>query len=141
MEKTYDVSISGAGPIGGYVAGKIASKGYKVSIFEQRKKIGEPLGCAGLVTSRVFDFLDITENRIIQNKIKGAHIHSPFGNTLEIGGNKINAFVIDRKLFDREIIKNSIDKGAELFLENRILKIQRQNKEIILKTSKNNICK
>ncbi|GAH62689.1 unnamed protein product, partial [marine sediment metagenome] len=38
--KTYDVAVVGGGPIGGFVAGNIAKKGYAVALFEEHKKIG-----------------------------------------------------------------------------------------------------
>jgi len=138
MQEHYDAIIVGGGPIGGYVAGEIASKGFKVAIFEKNKLIGEPLKCAGLVTSRVFDFVDISKESVVQNKIKGAHIHSPSGYKLTIGGDRIHALVIDRPIFDREIIKNSIKKGAELFLENSVISTQKTGKQIEIKTSKSN---
>ena len=47
MEKKIDVAIIGGGPIGAFVAEKIASKGYNVTIFEKNDKIGEPINCAG----------------------------------------------------------------------------------------------
>jgi digeranylgeranylglycerophospholipid reductase len=138
MQRYYDVAVIGGGPIGGYVAGEIAKRGFEVAIFEQNKQIGEPLKCAGLVTSRVFDFLDISKNLVVQNKIKGAHIHSPSGYRLTIGGDKVHALVIDRTIFDREIIKSSIGKGAEIFLENRAASAQIHEGQIELKTSQNN---
>jgi len=131
----YDVAIVGGGPIGGYVAGEIARKKFKVAIFEKHKQIGTPINCAGLVTPRVFDFLDISKNVVIQNKIKGAHIHSPSGNILTIGGDKVHALVIDRSKFDRKIIKKSEEKGAEVFLESNVLSAQKIGNHIELMTS------
>jgi len=138
MKEHYDAIIVGGGPIGGYVAGEIASKGFKVAVFEKNKQIGEPLKCAGLVTSKVFDYVDISKESVVQNKIKGAHIHSPSGYKLTIGGDRVHALVIDRPNFDKEIIKNSIEKGAELFLENGVTSIQKKGKQIEIKTSKSN---
>ena len=138
MHNYYDAAVIGGGPIGGYVAGKIASMGFEVAIFEQNKQIGERLKCAGLVTSRVFDFLEISKNLVIQNKIKGARIHSPSGRKLRIGGDRVHALVINRPVFDREIIKSSIEKGTEIFLENKIKSFQIREGQIELKTSQNN---
>ena len=135
MQKKYDVAVIGGGPIGGNVAERIAEKNYKVAIFEQKKQIGMPLNCAGLVTPRVFDFLDFSENLVVQNRIKGANIHSPSGYTLTIGGDKLHAFVIDRIKFDQEIIKNSKKNGAEIFLGNKILSAQKHEQHIELLTS------
>jgi geranylgeranyl reductase family protein len=136
MQK-YDATIIGGGPIGGCVAKEIADQGYKVAIFEEHKVIGKPLKCAGLVTSRVFDIIKIPEGDIVQNKVKGANIHSPSGNTLTIGGDKIHALVIDRQKFDEEIIKIAEKRGAEIFLENKLSSAKRKEKQIELKTSKN----
>ena len=133
----YDVAIVGGGPIGGYIAGEIASKKFKVAIFEKHKEIGTPVNCAGLVTQRVFDFLDIPKKNVIKNKVKGAQIHSPSGNILTIGGDKIHALVINRSEFDKQIIKKSKEKGAEIFLESNVLSIQKIKNHIELRTSKN----
>ncbi len=132
----YDVAVVGGGPVGGNVAKAIAEKKYKVAIFEQNKQIGEPLRCAGLVTPRVFDFLDFSKENIIQNKIRGAHIHSPSDNVLTIGGDKVHALVIDRPKFDKEIIKTAKNNGAEVFLENKVLSVQKIKNHIELTTSK-----
>ena len=104
MQK-YDVAIAGGGPVGGYVAKAIASEGFKVALFEEHKQIGAPLKCAGLVTSRVFDFFNISKKEIVQNEIFGANIHSPSGNILSVGGDRVHALAIDRPKFDEEIMK------------------------------------
>ncbi|KYK28356.1 hypothetical protein AYK20_01225 [Thermoplasmatales archaeon SG8-52-1] len=133
----YDVAVVGGGPIGGYIAGEIAKKGFKVSIFEKNKEVGITVNCAGLVTPRVFDIIDIDKTNVIQNKIKGAHIHSPSGNILTIGGDKLHALVINRSKFDKEIIKKSKKYGVEIFLEENVLSAQKIENHVELKTSKN----
>jgi len=132
----YDTVVVGAGPIGGYVAGKIAEKKYKVIIFEKKRQIGTPINCAGLVSPRVFDFLDIQKEGVIQNTLKGANIHSPSGDILTIGGNRIHAYAIDRTKFDDEIIKKSKEKGVQVFLDNNVLSAQRIGEYIEITTSK-----
>jgi len=132
----YDTVVVGAGPIGGYVAGKIAEKKYNVIIFEKNKQIGTPVKCAGLVSPRVFNFLDIQKEEVIQNTLKGANIHSPSGNILTIGGNRIHAYAIDRTKFDNEIIKKSKEKGAQVFLDSNVLSAQKIGEHIEITTSK-----
>jgi digeranylgeranylglycerophospholipid reductase len=132
----YDTIVVGGGPIGGYVAGKIAEKNNKVIIFEKNRKIGTPVNCAGLVSPRVFDFLDIQKEKVIQNTLKGANIHSPSGDILTIGGNRVHAYAIDRKKFDNEIIKKSKEKGVQFFLESNVLSAQKIGEYIEITTSK-----
>jgi digeranylgeranylglycerophospholipid reductase len=136
--KDYDAAIMGGGPVGGYVAKKIAQNGFKVAVLEEHKKIGEPLKCAGLVTPRVFDFLDFSEDLVVQNRIKGAHIHSPSDHILTIGGDKVHALAIDRSEFDREMINYSVEEGADIFLENKVTSAEKNENHIELKTSQNN---
>lgn len=136
MKEINDLVVVGGGPIGGYVATNIASKGFKVSIVEEHKSIGEPLKCAGLVTKRVFDFVNISDSEVIQNEIKGAEIFSPNGNCLTIGGDKVHALVINRKIFDKEIIDQATSENAKLFFKNRITSAQRCGNKIELKTTK-----
>jgi geranylgeranyl reductase family protein len=133
----YDVLIIGGGPIGGHVARKIAEKEYKVGVLEKNKAIAQHLNCAGLVTSRVLESADVTKKDIIQNKIKGANIHSPSNKIITIGGDKIHAIAIDRTKFDREIIKNAENKGAKIFLGNNVRNFHKKNNTYFLKTSKN----
>ena len=141
--KKYDVSIIGGGPIGAYIAEKIASKGYDVSIFEKKAEVGIPVNCAGLVSSRVFDICNITQENIIQNRIRGANIYSPSGSLLTIGGDKVHAFVIDRKIFDKKLINKAEDKGAKVFLKNKFINAKKIDNHIEFKTLKNerNKCK
>lgn len=133
----YDTVVVGAGPIGGYIAGKIAEKSYKVIIFEKNKQIGKPVNCAGLVSPRVFDLLDIEKEKVIQNTLLGANIHSPSGDILTIGGNKVHAYAIDRTKFDNEIINKSKEKGAEILLDNNVLSAQKIENHIEISSSKN----
>ena len=133
----YDAVIVGGGPVGGHVAGQLAKKRFKIAIFEKNKQIGLPVNCAGLITPRIFETLNISKEQIVQNKIKGANIHSPSGKILTIGGDKLHALVIDRSKFDREIIKKSKEKGAEVFLNNNVLSLQKVGNHVELKTSQN----
>jgi len=135
--KEYDAVIIGGGPIGGHVAGKLAEKKLNVAIIEKNKQIGLPINCAGLITPRVFDTLNISKEIVVQNKIKGANIHSPSGKILTIGGDKLHALVIDRLIFDREIIQKAKENGAEVFLRNNVLSIQKIGDYVEIKTSQN----
>lgn len=139
----YDAIVVGAGPIGGNIASKIAKEKFKVAIFEKNKSIGEKLSCAGLVTNRIFDFVEISKDKVIQNEIKGANIHSPYNKILKIGGDKTHAICIDRLKFDKEIVRVSSINGADVFPQNKVISIKKIKNEWKIKTSegKEAVCK
>ncbi|RLF29285.1 MAG: hypothetical protein DRN05_02030 [Thermoplasmata archaeon] len=137
--KKYDAAIIGGGPIGGYVAKNLADMGFNVALFEEHKKIGYPLKCAGIVSHRIFKFSDIPpQGKIVQNRIRGAHIHSPSGRILTIGGDKVHAFVIDRPKLDEELVKKAEKSNADIFLQSKMVYARRTTKGIVAELKQGN---
>jgi geranylgeranyl reductase family protein len=128
----YDVAIVGGGPVGGYIAKEIAQHNYSVLVLEEHPKIGLPLKCAGLVSNRVLSFIGTAKQDIVQNKITGAHLYSPQGETLSIGGKKIQAYVINRQRFDTLFIELAKKHGAEIKLNNKVISATRTKQKITL---------
>ena len=134
----YEIIIAGGGPIGCFIAKKLASQGIRVAIMEEHEKIGEPLHCAGLVTPRVFNISQCSKTGIVQNKIYGAYIHNLDGTILTIGGNKMHALVINRPLFDQKLADAAHSAKADLFTSHKIVSAKKDNKSIILTIQHNN---
>ncbi|HEX9566779.1 MAG TPA: NAD(P)/FAD-dependent oxidoreductase, partial [Thermoplasmata archaeon] len=99
--RSFDVVVIGAGPAGGYLAGKVAEAGYDVALVEEHREIGEPIQCGGLVTPRVFEYVDCKETII--GAVHGAELYSPSGRRLVIDGHHTQAVVVQRAMFDRAI--------------------------------------
>ena len=139
--KNCDVAIVGGGPVGGYISKIISKKGYKVEIFEEHEKIGTPLKCAGLISERAFDLLEFPKKKVVENKIYGANIQSPYGDILTIGGDRIHALVIDRTRFDQEILNLAEKTGASINLKTKVLSVKVKNNfvEIDINKDKKNI--
>ncbi len=123
--RRYDVVIVGGGPVGGLVARQVSSQGFSTLILEEHKQIGIPVRCAGLVTERVLNLVDVSED-IILNRIKGACVHFPGGHQIEIGGQRTHAFSIDREKFDKDLVQKALAEGAELGLNCRVIDIYKQ---------------
>jgi len=51
----YDIAVAGAGVAGSYMAYRLASLGYKVAVFEEHEKIGEPVQCTGIIGAECFE--------------------------------------------------------------------------------------
>lgn len=112
--RSFDVLVIGAGPAGGYLAGKVAAAGYEVALVEEHREIGEPIQCGGLVTPRVFEYVDCKETII--GSVHGAELYSPSGRKLVIDGHRTQAVVVQRAMFDRAIATDAVRKGAHVFL-------------------------
>ena len=134
--KQYDVAVVGGGPVGGFVASIIADKGYTTLLIEEHNTIGKPLKCAGLITPRVFDLIPISKTQVVENEIYGAHIHSPSGDILTIGGDKKHALVINRPAFDQQILKQAEKKGADIRLGAKVVSAHKKNTYPQLKIKK-----
>ena len=112
--RSFDLIVIGAGPAGGYLAGKVAKAGYEVALVEEHREIGEPIQCGGLVTPRVFEYVDCKETII--GAVHGAELYSPSGRKLVIDGRDTEAVVVQRAMFDRAIATDAVRKGAHTFL-------------------------
>jgi digeranylgeranylglycerophospholipid reductase len=133
----YEIIVAGGGPVGCFTAKQLASKGIHVAVIEEHNTIGEPLHCAGLVTQRVFDISKCSQTGIIQNKIYGAHIHSPDGSILTIGGKKIHALVINRQHFDQTLAQTAQTAGADLLTGHKIISAKKQDNAVIISIQHN----
>jgi digeranylgeranylglycerophospholipid reductase len=122
----HDLVVVGAGPVGAHTAGAVAGAGFSVLLVEEHERVGEPVQCAGLITTRVFDIVPETKGAVL-NKVSGARIFSPSGKTLEIGGDRTRAVVIDRAEFDRAVAAQAADRGAEILTGRRVKDIGRHD--------------
>ena len=110
----FDVVVIGAGPVGGYVAGAVAEKGYRVALVEEHREVGEPVQCGGLVTPRVFDLVPGKET--VLNTVRGADIYVPSGRHARIDAGETEAVVVDRARFDQGIVKHALKRGVTSLL-------------------------
>lgn len=133
----YDVIITGASVAGCRVAELIASKGIKVLVLEEHKKIGKPIKCAGLVSWRLLKLLPDLPKKIIINKINKAKFFSPNGNFFVLRAKK-PAFVINRKELDVYLAKKAERSGAEIKLKEKLLNFVYLKDSIKVITNKSN---
>jgi len=106
----HDLIIVGGGPVGSRAA-EITAPHMKVAILEEHQGAGSPVQCTGLVSPRVVE--RVGAERAVLNGLKGAVIHFPGGEELEILSNQVKAVIIDREAFDLICHKRALEKGAE----------------------------
>ncbi len=122
MKSKYEVLVIGGGPAGALAARTAAEKGLSVCLVEKRPAIGAPVRCAeGIGKEALAEFID-PDPRWIAAEMNGAGIVAPdgFEMTLEssIAGGKVG-YILDRKVFDRELVWQAADAGADVFVKTR----------------------
>ncbi|GFO97359.1 geranylgeranyl reductase [groundwater metagenome] len=117
----YDVAVVGAGPAGAMASKYAARNGARTLLIEEHASIGSPVQCTGLISKAALMQCEVGERNFILAKLKGAFVYAPNGDELTIRGKDVMAYVIDRKIFDRELVERSLDAGAELMLKTRFL--------------------
>jgi len=123
-------TIIGAGPVGCFLARKLARKGIPVTIVEEHEKVGEPLQCSGLVSGNLLDVVTVPENLIVN------HIHHAkfFFGDKEIDF-KGKAFVLDRIGFDRYMYEKAALAGVNFHFGEHYVDYAYSNNRIMANTN------
>src|SRR5512136_514012 len=122
MKNKYDVLVIGGGPAGAIAAKTAVEKGLSALIVEKRQAIGAPVRCAeGIGKEALHEFID-PDPRWISAEMTGATIVAPDGFTMHLGsamaGSKVG-YVLDRKIFDRELVWKAAEAGADIAVKSR----------------------
>jgi digeranylgeranylglycerophospholipid reductase len=126
----YDVVVVG-GRIGGSSASLFASKnGADVLMIEKNQEIGTPVQCAEATSSRTFQTLEIKPSpNYIRSEIKGADIYAPDGTCGHLEGGYAEGFILERKIFDKELAIQAANFGAEIMVKTKVKNlIKKENK-------------
>jgi digeranylgeranylglycerophospholipid reductase len=129
VKDKYDVVVVGAGPAGSYAAATAASE-CDVLLIEKRQEIGDPVRCAeGVSTGALSKFLQ-PQKEWIANKVTGARIFAPDGTLLEVSeelaGPEVG-YVLERKIFDRDLAKRAAKAGADVTVRTRAVGVIRED--------------
>ena len=122
MKSKYDVLVIGGGPTGALAARTAVEKGLSVLLVEKRPAIGAPVRCAeGLGKEALAEFMEPDE-RWISAEMTGAGIVAPDGFEMKLAsamaGSKVG-YILDRKIFDRELVWQAADAGADICVKTR----------------------
>jgi digeranylgeranylglycerophospholipid reductase len=132
----YDAVVVGAGPAGSATARDIAREGFKVLVLEEHRAVGRPTHCSGLVTPRALEAAGVGQD-IVLNRIVGAHVCTPSGKELLIGGDTVHALVVDRARFDSLLCRQAQDAGAVLELHTRFSHLEREGRLLRISVARN----
>lgn len=119
----YDVIVVGGGPVGSYVAYKLAGMGYDVVVLEQKKKLGGRVCCAGIISQRCVSSFAIDDS-VVLRQVSSAKLFSPSGKLLRLWRQETQACIVDRAAFDIAIVSWAQGKGAQYVLNSPVRDIE-----------------
>jgi len=119
----YDVIVIGGGPVGSYVAYKLAGMGYDVVVLEQKEKLGGQVCCTGIISQECVNSFAIDDS-VVLNRASGARLFSPSGRLLRLWRQETQACIVDRAAFDMTIANWAQGKGAQYVLNSPVRNIK-----------------
>ena len=119
----YDVIVIGGGPVGSYVAYKLAGMGYDVVVLEQKEKLGGRVCCAGIISQGCVSSFAIDDS-VVLRRVNSAKLFSPSGRLLRLWRQETQACIVDRAAFDMAIASWAQDKGAQYVLNSLVRDIK-----------------
>src|ERR1700688_3416208 len=108
-----DVVIVGGGPAGLYAGLRLARAGWCVDLFEEHRDIGEPVHCTGVLARDAFDVFGLPADAVL-NELTTVRFYAPSGETVEYSTPDVEAVVIDRLQFDRQIADEAGRAGVRV---------------------------
>jgi|Deesub1362A_J573_1020465.scaffolds.fasta_scaffold00050_7 geranylgeranyl reductase family protein len=115
------ILIVGAGPAGSIAGRYLAKADMDVTIIEEHGVPGFPVQCAGLISEKCIRLTGINIKKVTENIIDGMCVHGPSGRYIELRSKHNKGYVIERKLFDQELLKVAIKKGAKIKVKTRFV--------------------
>ena len=123
MKDEYDVIVVGAGPAGS-IAARTAAEECDVLLIEKRQEIGSPVRCAEFIEEWSLSPYIQPDKKWIATKVNGVRFIAPDGTTLERSQSMLGiegdfGYVLERKIFDRELAKDAARAGAHVMVRTR----------------------
>lgn len=131
----HDVAVIGGGPVGSYAAYKLAAMGHQVAVVEQKKRLGEPVCCTGILGRECVSSFAVDE-KVILRQVNSASLFSPSGRFIRLHRAEPFAAIVDRAAFDAVMASRARDKGTEFMLNRRVSGIEVKSDRVKVETAR-----
>jgi digeranylgeranylglycerophospholipid reductase len=134
----YDIVVVGAGPAGLEAGKVIAESGLKVLVLDKKQEIGCPKRCAEGLGKGWFKRLEIEprESFCVQS-IHGAQLYSPNGTSIKMKNDEPQGWVLERKVFEKEMAIEAVKKGAKILMKHFVKNVERTDEGVKLIVEEN----
>lgn len=112
MKDSYDILVVGGGPGGAVAARTAAEAGLSVLLVEKRSAVGVPVRSGESIRKdELLEFID-ADKRFISAEINSVVLIEPDGSMN--GSTEGVEYILDRKIFNRELVWRAAEAGAEI---------------------------
>lgn len=105
-----DVIVVGAGPMGSFIASRLAELGYRVIVLEQKEGVGENVCCTGIISVECFNTFNLEAT--ILREMSSAKFFAPCGEFIRLERGSPQAYIIDRASLDKSLRERAQRHGA-----------------------------
>ena len=107
-------------------AATLSENGLNTLLIEKRAEVGTPIRCAEALAKQSFERVIKPRDRWIAQVVNGGYAHSPSG--ISVGKKfKEVGYVLDRKIFDRDLFAIAGERGAHTFAKTEALGLTSDN--------------
>ncbi len=122
-----DVLVVGAGPAGSIAAMEFARRGFDTLVVEKKQEIGPPKRCAEGVSQNGLDTVGLDIDMDVHHRIEGASLYAPSGKRVDMTGGDMFGYVLERKVFEKQLVSQAINAGASCLVDTQALDMHRSN--------------
>src|SRR5260221_896409 len=123
MPAMHDVVIVGGGPAGLHAAARLAASGFRTTLVDEHPVVSEPVHCTGVLSAEAVSEFTLPR-RALLNELTTARFWSPLGHQVSYSAGKVEAVVIDRRLFDQDLLEIAETAGAVVLQGSRVTALQ-----------------
>lgn len=129
-----DVIVIGGGPIGSYVAYKLAGMGHDVVVLERKKRLEVVVCCTGIISQECVSSFAVGDNVILRG-LNGGKLFSPSGRLIRLWREETQGYIINRAAFDTAMVSRAQGKGAEYVLNSPVSDIKVKDDRVSVKVA------
>jgi digeranylgeranylglycerophospholipid reductase len=130
-----DVLVVGAGPAGSSAARAATEAGAHTIFIDKKKEIGVPVQCGEGIGTYLFPFLPfkIPKEQVIWKLDEISFLVD--GLTIERTGRLWSTYMVNRKDFDKWLVKNAENEGAKLLANTELINLEVESDSTVTKAT------